>query len=579
LKEEYNRHCTINEYTGPTVPYTSKKKDWLREKCPGCWKQFRYNAGNAAIRCCVCADINNSHCTHCIVAAGASNNVPMCPVCATSYYKVDVSLEYVYQLNELDNLKIAQILETTDNVVIQFVAKQTDTLLYCKSVLVDDRFAEFTRGELINVLGKTNFDKLVQDYLNRQKNVVFEEYTIDLKKGLKEYVEARGEDLFYGQSIKNNCNWDFKQSKFKVKVSSIGPLEFDGHVIAPGIRNIIVDQGEYEKKAIEEYDKIFPDEQEFKDNKIATNYCHAVLLKTGEVAILGLEEAYKGKGNCWKGLTYSEELQQYILSTDTNKLIKDDEGDGGYYWTKKELENAKEINWTELTKKKKGSQTKYKLLKLKKQPQLKVVPSGDDLKEYLKKKHPNLMSSMQHYELLSNVLSYTIATQIPQLKPVFYQHIRYNHELKCPYPHGSWYGNKDFIKYWGGSKVVAHIDHQDLVQVGDYHFGPYVVFKLGGDSADQVLCSVSNKSSGCEFDRSKPKGDRDHGGHVTLPSGTIYWMFDEGACGGISHSIHNAKAEHDLWSSQLFGGFESKSYTLVMRPFLIRDTTIFGKKE
>ena len=112
---------------------------------------------------------------------------------------------------------------------------------------------------------------------------------------------------------------------------------------------------------------------------------------------------------------------------------------------------------------------------------------------------------------------------------------------------------------------MAHVDHGGLHKEG-FNFGPYIIFKLGDKGSDQMLCSVSNKSNGCQFDRSKVPGDRDYGGHIKLPPGTIYWMFDEGAFGGISHSIHNAECENSLWSPELFGGFKSKSITLVMRP-------------
>ena len=173
---------------------------------------------------------------------------------------------------------------------------------------------------------------------------------------------------------------------------------------------------------------------------------------------------------------------------------------------------------------------------------------------------------MEDFEILSNILAYTIATQISELKPTFFQHLERDESFEIPYPHGSWYRNKDYIKYFKGAKVMAHVDDGGLHQKG-FNFGPYIIFKLGRGGSDQILCSVSNKANGCEFDRSKHEGiDRDYGGHIVLPPGTVYWMFDEGAFGGISHSIHNAECEHQMWSKELFGGFKSKSYTLVMRP-------------
>ena len=217
------------------------------------------------------------------------------------------------------------------------------------------------------------------------------------------------------------------------------------------------------------------------------------------------------------------------------------------------------------------SQQKSKLLKyknkiLKKDPKLQVVDTSD-IKDYFIENHPKLAVAMEDYEILSNILSFAISTQVPELKPTFWQHLARNESFEMPFPHGSWYQNKDFIKYFEGSKVMAHVDHGGLHQSG-YNFGPYIIFKLGTKGSTQMLCSVSNKANGCEWDRSKIKTDGDYGGHIELPPGTIYWMFDEGAFGGISHSIHNNESSHNLWSKRLFGGFTSKSYTLVMRPKL-----------
>ena len=71
---------------------------------------------------------------------------------------------------------------------------------------------------------------------------------------------------------------------------------------------------------------------------------------------------------------------------------------------------------------------------------------------------------------LSNILSFAIATQIPALKPTFYQHLATDESFEMPYPHGSWYRNKDYIKYWKGAKVMAHVDHRGLHEKKDIIF-------------------------------------------------------------------------------------------------------------
>ena len=574
LRDEYNDHCMKNHYIGPTKPYTSTTKDWERQKCPDCYRQHRWSALSISIRCAICADKANSRCSNCIIAAGINSNVPICSQCARTDYLISDGIS-IDDVPSLKGLRIAQSLNTTNVVLLQFIPEQTQKNLYCKSVLVKDRFIEFKREELQSILGD-RYQELLQEFINRPKNVVFEDYDIDLQRGLNEYLDTRGGDKFFGEDIRKYCNWNFTKSIFTIKISSIGPLKYNGHVVAQGLSNFIIDKNEFESKAVIEYDNLFPDEDEsIEDNDIATKYCHAVHFKPQQVAILGLMKSYKGKGTCWNGLTYNEDLQKKMLQHGTNRLLLDANGKDGYYWTDETLKKLQnEVDWEKLEQiRLKGEKRKYLQNILSKEPMLKVVDSTD-VKAYLDDNHNELLLSMRQYELLSNILAYTIATQIPQLKPAFYQHIQYDDKLRCPYPHGSWYGNKDFIKYWQKTKVNAHVDHEELVQEGFYHPGPYIIWKLiknGEKVADQILCSVSNKASGCEYDRSKPNGDRDHGGHVRLTPGTVYWMFDEGAVGGISHSIHNAEEDHDLWSSELYGGFKSKSYTLVMRPYLLED--------
>ena len=82
--------------------------------------------------------------------------------------------------------------------------------------------------------------------------------------------------------------------------------------------------------------------------------------------------------------------------------------------------------------------------------------------------------------------------------------------------------------------------------------------------ADQMLCHVSKKMKGCTWNRRLKPEQPAYGGDELLKSGTIYFMFDEGAFGGPTHSVHNTV--NNRWDSQLFGGFTSDSYTSVQRP-------------
>ena len=298
LTDEYNSHCRKSHYIGPTKAYTSTTKEWERQKCPDCYRQHRWSALSISIRCSICAHKANSRCSSCIIAAGINTNVPICSDCARTDYLISDGIS-IDDVPSLKGLKIAQSLNTTNVILLQFIPEQTEKNLYCKSVLVKDRFVQFNRDELESTLGDTRYHDLVQEFINRPKNVTFEEYQIDLHRGFNEYLQARGGDKFFGCDIRKYCNWAFKQSLFTIKISNIGPLKYNGHVVAQGLTNNIIDKNEYESKTVNEYDKIFPDEDEsIDDNDIATRYCHAVHFKPQQVAILGLMESYKGKGTC-----------------------------------------------------------------------------------------------------------------------------------------------------------------------------------------------------------------------------------------------------------------------------------------
>ena len=558
FKHEIIVKLTIPEIFASKDSYIVPEKAYPRKKCFNCWKSFNFHALHSAIRCSHCASARNDSCTACIAACGVNRNVPICTDCGSNKFLIRHIKNT--EIKKLRNVRLAQTLITSNEILIQFTPRRTKFAFFAKGVLVNDRFAKFDRDEFIQAFGKHRFHLLLLKYVNKKLNVTFTEYNLNLYEAKKQYYQERGDELH----TEDNCNWLFKNETFKVKVSAIGPLEWNGHVIAPKvIHDIISDRNNLEDDVIHGIDDIFPNGQKLEDNKIAQLYCHSVLLNPGHAAILQQHKGYKNRYNCHFQLTHSIDRMNKILKKQNTNLIHQ-------YWNPKELEhlqsNMKEdlLNFTGNTKEKAQKHKNFTRDILAREPKLEVVDTKN-VTEYLKQNHNKLHEAMSHYEILSNILSFAIATQIPQLKPTFWQYLERDSSFEVRQPHGSHYQNKDYIKYWQGHKVMAHVDHADLHQKGN-NFGPYIIFKLGKDGADQMLCSVSNKANGCEYDRSKVPGDREYGGHVKLPPGSIYWMFDEGAFGGISHSIHNAECKNTMWSPELFGGFQSTSHTLVMRP-------------
>ena len=60
------------------------------------------------------------------------------------------------------------------------------------------------------------------------------------------------------------------------------------------------------------------------------------------------------------------------------------------------------------------------------------------------------------------------------------------------------------------------------------------------------------------------------GGHLDLLPGTVYFMHQCGAFGGVHHAIHAEDKEQIENQSKRWCGFFTRSSTLVFRPYLKR---------
>jgi len=101
--------------------------------------------------------------------------------------------------------------------------------------------------------------------------------------------------------------------------------------------------------------------------------------------------------------------------------------------------------------------------------------------------------------------------------------IRKNNSLR-----GQRLANIDLIINNIGGKVYPHKDHEDLIINSACPPPTFIVFKLSRTSNEKILCNMSLKSSGCDFDRSTERGDKEHGGHLIVPCGSVYGMIGVG---------------------------------------------------
>ena len=161
--------------------------------------------------------------------------------------------------------------------------------------------------------------------------------------------------------------------------------------------------------------------------------------------------------------------------------------------------------------------------------------------------------------LLIDIVSHGLATQLLPLYGPFSQYTKANSKLKRQHLFGEYLADYDLINYQPGARVAPHCDDRGLIQKCCEYFGPYCVLKLLQTGETQTLCHVSKSGNDCCFSTGALESNPVYGGHIDLPPGTLYFMFNAGAWGGPTHAIHN---------STTFKSFEKKSYTLVFRPLI-----------
>ena len=242
-----------------------------------------------------------------------------------------------------------------------------------------------------------------------------------------------------------------------------------------------------------------------------------------------------------------------------------------------ELKKVKELEYKPEEKsskeeQKNGINQRKRVFSLKNADKLKVIRK--DLKKYLKLNHPKLWKANKQFDILTEGLHYVVAKELPQVFWYFYQFLMKDKNLKRPKgtARGRYNGDTDFIRNGPGSIVEAHKDHEDLVisRQGRKCFlhGPYTVIKLRESGESQILCSMGKKSNKCCWKRNARPGGNLAGGHWTIDPLSVYFMYDLGAVGGISHHIHNNfKGLVDGRDVRVNGAFLDWRYTIVKRPY------------
>ena len=408
------------------------------------------------------------------------------------------------------------------------------------------------------------YQKLKEELKNRPLNTVYNKYNANLQEGFSEYLNELGDD----RNNEKNFNWKPKYGAIKLKISNVGPLNYTGHWLLPDILNIAEDPAKDRDNVMNEMDCMFPKDQLPVDNRIHTRHCSSTFM-SDTTAIASIHKAYKGVVPCRTFLLHSEKLRY--------RALKHDEAGINQLFSKLEINKVKQkqfkrnpnLSSNHRIRKLQANRHKQRdnsVIKDRSKQKLKVIDST--ILPYLKRHHPGLLSSLDNFKILSEAIQYTIAMFVPQTFHHMMQFMLKSKDMvrKQNTSRGQWLQNIDLIINRVGGKVFVHKDHEDLIINSACPPPAYIVYKLARNSEPQMLCNMSLKSSGCNFDRSTEKGDKEHGGHLCIYCGAAYGMFGVGSCYGITHSLHNCIEGKEHFDANRFGTFNTCHYSIVARP-------------
>ena len=566
LKFELSRHQQQSERYGPTKPWANKKCS--NNSCFVCWKHFDTTATGAGLRCASCANINYRCHTKCVSVVGINDQFGICPNCCHSkQWQQTVPIK---EIKDLKQLRIcAKINKGIECDLFEYIPNATRERIYIGMQLIPQRFIKIRTDLAQQYIPQ--YDELKMIFKSRPTNVTYTIHEADLIEGINEYLHVLGDSTNNKQSF----NWlpSLSSSKIKIQMGQVGPLKFNGFAASQEILKILNDFKNSRKNVINGLKSMFPDDTPPHKTDIYTSRCSATSISQ-HTSILSLGLSYKGLVGCRDLLLFSEETQNKAFEEDLEGLQS--------LFSKKELSNVQKKKFKKTKKRrklikdrqsrkkreKKQKKKDAELISDKRKNKFKVIPST--ALSYVTKHYPEVIEAINEFKILIEALNYTVAKYIPQVYYPFMQYMLKDEHLKRieGTKNGGWNGNVDLIKYSAGSKVVQHEDHHGLVRPDCVNFGTYTVFKLNFEGLIKILCNVSKTGNNCSFDRCSEPGDKDYGGHLSLLPGTVYWMFEIGAVGGITHALHNNETGgEDAFYKSRFGPFLDESHTLVFRPF------------
>ena len=523
-----------------------------RRHCYFCNGSFKNKTSMVDIRCMYCAKrVYRFHLRESIII-GKYRSKCICPHCITldewqqipcnDNYETLTEFTFVYTKYGID--------------WFSFIPKRVNIHIYIQEEWIPQRFFSLLKSESQKKL--SNRKKLYFKFIGfKYTNVRWNNFKTKIQWEL--YLQR-----FESQYTPTSVNLLFPNEKVDIGITDIGNIKFNGFIDFNKLFHYINGADELFKEIQNLIDKYVILKNEKIDNMpLYQQHCNSII-RHPTCRGFSLYLNYKGWKSCAQGVfNNNKNIQSTILSNiESNGLTE--------YYKLNDLKKLKAItseiielknknNFNDKHKKKlkkikKNKKSQEKLMKPKK-TNLKVTKSL--AQDYINKYCPKLLDLFKILKWILCILHYTIAQFHPALAYNFTQF------LDIGIIDGEELLNVDFLQYLKGHYVESHRDHILLLINYIQFFGPFGVIKASKNSNDEILCNGAIKGNKCcniECDEL----NIEWGGHRSQPGYTVYFMFNLGAAGGVTHCLHGHTKEG---AKGLFQGFlDDNATTIVFRP-------------
>ena len=474
-EHEGHNHCVTGELWSDGGPVDSK------QSCKHCNRFFNLSMNTIAMRCDDCAKGENECHLDEIIPVGKYENRGICPCCVYDKRWLYKHWNSVHKLAEHQHdVKIARLTRT--EVVISFCPPnhELENKICLQRDNIPQRFFVLPRRDVSRWVKPEVHWRLMQDWLNRPKEIRYRDYALDLLAKARLYFKVMPSKYnMTGTNGKKKCPFSFERLRHaKYQISDMGPLTKNGFVTWPSLQEQLGYGPQLGRSMVQQFDEEMfnPDDSRFP--QIFDDHCGSTGVVKEKMLLAGIKKNYKGMKACYYPLTKAEATER------RNRILRNaNMADLTVYWPKQANEfqefgarradiDRAQIGGddvTELTKLFEADWTEFK--DTLHEPALQVVDSKLD--DFIEMQWPRLWKNLEEIRLLNAILNFALYTEHPQL-------LSFKQFLVQGVVDGEEKGAVDLMKYEPKYEVRAHVDTPGLLNMLMDYFGDFFLCKWNG---------------------------------------------------------------------------------------------------